>query len=33
MLGKSGGTLQKFESSSLTEAGPFEAAIEKQLKA
>jgi protein-disulfide isomerase len=33
LLGKSGGTLQKFESASLTEAGPFEAAIEKQLKA
>ena len=33
MLGKSGGTLQKFEASSLTEDGPFEAAIEKQLKA
>ncbi|MGA9874753.1 MAG: thioredoxin domain-containing protein [Solirubrobacteraceae bacterium] len=33
MLGKTGGTLTKFESSSLTEAGPFEAAIEKQLKA
>jgi protein-disulfide isomerase len=33
MLGKTGGALQKFESSSLTEAGPFEQAIEKQLKA
>jgi protein-disulfide isomerase len=33
LLGKSGGTLHKFESASLTEAGPFEAAIEKQLKA
>jgi protein-disulfide isomerase len=33
LLGKSGTTLQKFESASLTEAGPFEAAIEKQLKA
>ncbi len=33
LLGKTGGTLQKFESSSLTEPGPFETAIEKQLKA
>jgi protein-disulfide isomerase len=33
LLGKSGGTLQKFEPSALTEAGPFEAAIEKELKA
>ena len=33
LLGKSSGTLSKFESASLTEAGPFEAAIEKQLKA
>jgi protein-disulfide isomerase len=33
LLGKTGSTLQKFESSSLTEPGPFEQAIEKQLKA
>jgi protein-disulfide isomerase len=33
LLGKSGTTLTKFEAPSLTEAGPFEAAIEKQLKA
>ncbi|HXQ00482.1 MAG TPA: thioredoxin domain-containing protein [Solirubrobacteraceae bacterium] len=33
LIGKSGGTLQKFEAPGLTEAGPFEAAIEKQLKA
>jgi protein-disulfide isomerase len=33
LLGKTGGTLQKFESSSLTEPGSFEQAIEKQLKA
>ncbi len=33
LLGKSGSTLPKFETASLTEAGPFEAAIEKQLKA
>ena len=33
MIGKRGGTLQKFETPSLTEAGSFEAAIEKLLKA
>ncbi|HTA14368.1 MAG TPA: thioredoxin domain-containing protein [Solirubrobacteraceae bacterium] len=32
MIGKTGGTLQKLENSSFTDAGPFEAAIEKQLK-
>jgi protein-disulfide isomerase len=32
LLGKTGGTLQKFEPSSLTEAGPYNAAIEKLLK-
>jgi protein-disulfide isomerase len=31
-LGKTGGTLEKFEPGSFTEAGPYEAAIEKQLK-
>jgi protein-disulfide isomerase len=31
-LGKSGGTLQKFEPGSFTEASPYEAAIEKQLQ-
>jgi protein-disulfide isomerase len=33
LIGKSGGTLQKFEPPALTEAGPFETAIDKQLKA
>jgi protein-disulfide isomerase len=32
MIGKTGGTLQKFEDSTFNEAGPFESAIEKQLK-
>ncbi len=31
-LGKTGGTLEKFEPGTFTEAGPYEAAIEKQLK-
>jgi len=31
-LGKTGGTLEKFEPGSFTEAAPYEAAIEKQLK-
>jgi protein-disulfide isomerase len=31
-LGKTGGTLQKFEPGSFTEASPYEAAIEKLLK-
>ncbi|HZL47754.1 MAG TPA: thioredoxin domain-containing protein [Solirubrobacteraceae bacterium] len=31
-LGKSGGTLQKLEAGTFTEAAPYEAAIEKQLK-
>jgi protein-disulfide isomerase len=31
-LGKTGGTLEKFEPGTYTEAGPYEAAIEKQLK-
>lgn len=31
-LGKTGGTLQKLEAGTFTEAGPYEAAIEKQLK-
>jgi protein-disulfide isomerase len=32
LIGKTGGTLQKFEDSSFSEAGPFESAIEKLLK-
>jgi protein-disulfide isomerase len=31
-LGKTGGTLQKLEAGTFTEAGPYEAAIEKQLQ-
>jgi protein-disulfide isomerase len=31
-LGKTGGTVEKFEPGTFTEAGPYEAAIEKQLK-
>jgi len=31
-LGKTGGTLEKFEPGTYTEAAPYEAAIEKQLK-
>jgi protein-disulfide isomerase len=31
-LGKTGGTLEKFEPGSFTEAGPYEAAIDKLLK-
>ncbi len=31
-LGKTGGTLQKLEAGTFTEAAPYEAAIEKQLK-
>ncbi len=31
-LGKTGGTLEKFEPGTFSEAGPYEAAIEKQLK-
>jgi protein-disulfide isomerase len=31
-LGKTGGTLEKFEPGTFTEAGPYEAAIEKLLK-
>jgi protein-disulfide isomerase len=32
LLGKTGGTLQKFEPNTYTEAGPYNAAIEKLLK-
>ncbi len=33
LIGKTGGSLQKFEDSSFGDAGPFESAIEKLLKA